>query len=98
MDQEITESHLSGQYLDIALVPRQYLDIAQVAGQYLDIAQVAGQYKIYCLAKAFDLLMQSVTFKNIISLEIIIMYLKLWIIGIKQGYHGQIQLIMQPLD
>ena len=51
MDQEITESHLPGQYLDIALVP----------GQYLDIALAAGQYKIYCPALAFDPPTQSVT-------------------------------------
>ena len=52
MDQEITESHLPGQYLDIALVP----------GQYLDIALAAGQYKIYCPALAFDPPTQSVTY------------------------------------
>ena len=48
MDQKITESHLPGQYLDIALLP----------GQYLDIALVAGQYILYCPA---DLPTQSVT-------------------------------------
>ena len=53
MDQEITESHLPGQYLDIALVP----------GQYLDIALAAGQYKIYCPALAFDPPTQSVTYQ-----------------------------------
>ena len=52
MDQEITENHLPGQYLDIALVP----------GQYLDIALAAGQYKIYCPALAFDPPTQSVTY------------------------------------
>ena len=52
MDQKITESHLPGQYLDIALVP----------GQYPDIALAAGQYKIYCPALAFDLPTQSVTY------------------------------------
>ena len=53
MDQKITESHLPGQYLYIALFPR----------QYLDIALAAGQYKMYCLALAFDPLTQSVTIK-----------------------------------
>ena len=52
MDQKLTESHLPGQYLDIALFP----------GQYLDIALAAGQYKIYCPALAFDPPTQSVTF------------------------------------
>ena len=52
MDQKITESHLPGQYLDIAHLPR----------QYLDIALAAGQYKIYCPALAFDLPTQSVTY------------------------------------
>ena len=52
VDQKITESHLPGQYLDIALLPR----------QYLDIALAAGQYKIYCPALAFDLPTQSVTY------------------------------------
>ena len=51
MDQKITESHLPGQYPDIALFP----------GQYLDIALAAGQYKIYCPALAFDPPTQSVT-------------------------------------
>ena len=55
MDQKITESHLPGQYLDIALLP----------GQYLDIALAAGQYKIYCPALAFDLPTQSVTYAYI---------------------------------
>ena len=51
MDQKITESHLPGQYLDIALLPR----------QYLDIPLVAGQYKIYKINYiAFDLPTQSV--------------------------------------
>ena len=54
MDQKITESHLPGQYPDIALFP----------GQYLDIALVAGQYKIYCPALAFDLPTQSVTYNG----------------------------------
>ena len=54
MDQEITESHLPGQYLDIALFP----------GQYLDIALAAGQYKIYCPALAFDPPTQSVTYMH----------------------------------
>ena len=52
MDQKITESHLPGQYLDIALLP----------GQYLDIALAAGQYKIYFPALAFDLPTQTVTY------------------------------------
>ena len=55
MDQKITESHLPGQYLDIALFP----------GQYLDIALAAGQYKIYCSALAFDPPTQSVTYNYI---------------------------------
>ena len=50
----MTENHLSGQYLDIALA----------AGQYLDIALEAGQYKIYCLAKAFDPPTQSGIYSN----------------------------------
>ena len=41
IDQRLAESHLPGQYLDIALV----------RGQYLDIALEVGQYKIYCPAK-----------------------------------------------
>ena len=49
VDERMTENHLPGQYLDIALT----------AGQYLDIALEAGQYKIYCPAKAFDLPTQS---------------------------------------
>ena len=53
MDQKITESHLPGQYLDIALFP----------GQYLDIALAAGQYILYCPALAFDLPTQSVTYQ-----------------------------------
>ena len=57
MDQKITESHLPGQYLDIALLP----------GQYLDITLAAGQYKIYCpgsraIYLAFDPPTQSVTY------------------------------------
>ena len=44
VDERMTENHLPGQYLDIALL----------RGQYLDIALKAGQYKIYCPAKAFD--------------------------------------------
>ena len=55
MDQKITESHLPGQYLDIALFP----------GQYLDIALAAGQYKIYCPALAFDPPTQSVKYQYI---------------------------------
>ena len=44
-DQKITESHLSGKYVNITLIPR----------QYPDIPLVAEQYKIYCPALAFDL-------------------------------------------
>ena len=61
MDQNITESHLPGQYLDIALLP----------GQYLDIALAAGQYKIYCPALAFDLPTQSVTYAFITSYAVL---------------------------
>ena len=51
IDQRLAKSH----------PPEQYLDIALVRGKYLDIALEAGQYKIYCPAKAFDPLTQSVT-------------------------------------
>ena len=61
MDQKITESHLPGQYPDIALVP----------GQYLDIALAAGQYKIYCPALAFDPPTQSVTYTYVTQAGVI---------------------------
>ena len=60
MDQQITDSHLPGQYLDISQ-EGQYLDTALVPGQHLDMALVAGKYKIYFPAKVFDPPMQSVT-------------------------------------
>ena len=51
-DQSVGQrKYVSGQYLDIGLIP----------GQYLDIALVAGQYKIHYPAMAFDPPTQSVT-------------------------------------
>ena len=51
-DQSVGQrKNVSGQYLDITLVPR----------QYLDVALVAGQYEIYYPAIAFDLPTQRVT-------------------------------------
>ena len=44
-DQSVDQrKDVTGQYLDIALIPR----------QYLDIALVAGQCKTYCPAMAFN--------------------------------------------
>ena len=70
VDERMTENHLPGQYLDIALAAGQYLDIALAAGQYLDIALEAGQYKIYCPAKAFDPPTQSGIYVHIQSLSV----------------------------
>ena len=53
--QRMGESHLPGQYLDIALILGQYLD------NYIALGLVAGQCKIYWPAKAIDLPTQSVT-------------------------------------
>ena len=61
MDQKITESHLPGQYLDIALFPGQYLDIYCPGSRTI-------YSKIYCSALAFDIPTQSVTFYMLTSI------------------------------
>ena len=65
-DQKLTESHLPGQSLDIALVPGN-IYVSWEIYTYIDIAQVAGQYMIHCPAKAFDSPMQSVRLEIYIS-------------------------------